>query len=140
MLKKLVVDLGVEEYVDFEGWQDVSLFQSYIQASDVCISPLFRNRQHDIAYANKLFQYMSFGKPLLVSDATAQKTLIQNIDGGLVHTERDEKDFAEKLLELYRDQEKRFQFGKNGEVFVKNDFNWEQTSKELITLYKNLES
>ncbi len=140
ILKDLVIELGVEDHVNFEGWQDVSLFQSYIDVSNVCISPLFRNRQHDIAYANKLFQYMSFAKPLLVSDATAQKTLIQNIDGGLVHRERDENDFSQKLLELYRDENRRLELGKNGESFVKNEFNWEQTSKELITLYKNLSS
>ncbi len=75
ILKQQVVDLGLENFVDFEGWQNVSLFQSYILASAICISPLHRNLQHDVAYANKIFQYMSFAKPLLVSDATAQRKI-----------------------------------------------------------------
>ena len=77
ILKQQVIDLKLENHVDFKGWQDVFLFPSYIVASAVCISPLHRNIQHDVAYANKLFQYMSFGKPVLVSDAIAQKIRIE---------------------------------------------------------------
>ncbi|MEN8966268.1 MAG: glycosyltransferase family 4 protein, partial [Polaribacter sp.] len=54
ILKKQVRDLDIADYVDFEGWQNVSLFQSYILASSICISPLHRNLQHDVAYANKI--------------------------------------------------------------------------------------
>ena len=50
-------------------------------ASAVCISPLLRNLHHDTTYANKIFQYMALAKPLLVSDATAQKNII--LEAGL---------------------------------------------------------
>lgn len=138
VLKKQVKELEIEEYVDFEGWQDVSLFPSYITASDICISPLHRNIQHDVAYANKLFQYMSFAKPLLVSDAIAQKKLITKVNVGKVHVDRNVEDFSDKILEMYNDPELRKQLGQNGERFVKNKFSWEHTSKELLTLYDNL--
>ena len=75
ILKEETKKLNLDSYIDFEGWQDVSLFPSYIDASNVCISPLYRSIQHDVAYANKIFQYMSFGKPVLVSDAIAQKEI-----------------------------------------------------------------
>ncbi len=140
VLKQLVVDLNIEEYVDFEGWQDVSLFQSYILASNLCISPLHRNLQHDVAYANKLFQYMSFGKPLLVSNATAQKELVQEHKTGLVHEAKNKTDFASKVLELYKKPDLRAHLGKNGECFVKDHFTWDKTSKALISIYDNLES
>ena len=52
--------LHLESYVDFEGWQDVSLFPSYIIASNVCISPLYRSIQHDVAFANKIFSIYEF--------------------------------------------------------------------------------
>ena len=140
ILKDLVKGLNVSAYVSFEGWQNMSLFPSYILASDICISPLQRNIQHDMAYANKLFQYMSFAKSVLVSDAVAQKRLVEQIDAGLVHIERDHQDFADKVIQLYRNPSKRESFGKNGEAYIKNEFHWEQTSLELITLYKNLQN
>ncbi|QOD60578.1 glycosyltransferase family 4 protein [Polaribacter haliotis] len=140
ILMKQVKELELESFVDFEGWQDVSLFQSYIIASAVCISPLHRNLQHDVAYANKIFQYMSLGKPLLVSDAIAQKRLIEKANTGLVHTEKDIEDFSNKVLQLYNDKKLRETLGKNGEAFIKNEFCWEQTSKKLIDLYANLKN
>jgi glycosyltransferase involved in cell wall biosynthesis len=138
VLKQQVKEFNIEKFVDFEGWKHVDLFPSYIRASSVCISPLHRNMQHDVAYANKIFQYMSFGKPLLVSDAIAQKNLIEKVSCGFVHKERDYEDFSLKILKLFRDKELRNTLGENGKYFVRNEFLWEHTSKHLIELYKNL--
>lgn len=138
ILKQQVLNLKLENQVDFQGWQDVSLFPSYIVASSVCISPLHRNIQHDVAYANKLFQYMSFGKPVLVSNAIAQKNLIEKTNSGLVHLEKDAQDFAKKVLQLYADPALRDRLGSNGKQFVEDEFCWEKTSEKLIALYENL--
>lgn len=138
ILKQQVIDLKLENQVDFKGWQNVMLFPSYIVASAVCISPLHRNIQHDVAYANKLFQYMSFGKPVLVSDAIAQKNLIEKTNSGLVHLEKNAQDFADKVLQLYTDPALRDRLGRNGKQFVEEEFCWEKTSEKLIDLYKNL--
>ena len=139
ILRKQVKDLRLEQFVDFEGWQNVSLFQSYILASEICISPLHRNLQHDVAYANKIFQYMSLAKPLLVSDAIAQKKLVEKVACGLVHEERDSKDFSNKVLALYKSKPLRMELGENGRKFIQNEFSWEQTSKNLINLYNNMQ-
>jgi len=138
VLKKQVEELGVNNFVDFEGWQNVKLFPSYIMSSSVCISPLDRNIQHDVAYANKLFQYMSFSKPVLVSNATAQKNLIEKTKSGLVHLEKNPQDFANKVLELFNNKELRETLGKNGKRFVEEEFCWEKTSEKLIDLYASL--
>lgn len=138
ILKKQVADLNIQDFVDFEGWQNVSLFQSYIISSEICISPLHRNLQHDVAYANKIFQYMSFAKPLLVSDATAQKELIEKVNSGLVHQEKNVDDFTNQFLKLYHDENLRKTLGENGQHFVRNEFSWEQTSKKLVHLYETI--
>ncbi|WP_339660940.1 glycosyltransferase family 4 protein [uncultured Polaribacter sp.] len=138
ILKQQVEDLKLQEFVDFEGWQNVSLFQSYILTSAVCISPLHRNLQHDVAYANKIFQYMSLAKPLLVSDAIAQKRLVERTNSGLVHQEKNINDFSDKILKLFSDEKLRTELGANGKNFVRNEFSWEQTSKKLLHLYDNL--
>ncbi|MGV6846679.1 MAG: glycosyltransferase family 4 protein, partial [Lutibacter sp.] len=140
ILKEKVKSLGLENYVIFEGWQDVLKFPSYIISSSICLSPLERSLQHDVAYANKLFQYMSFGKPLLVSNAIAQKELVEKVQAGLVHKEKNPQDFADKVLQLYKSEKLREKLGENGKNFVQNEFNWSVTGKNLIDLYKNLET
>jgi glycosyltransferase involved in cell wall biosynthesis len=140
ILKKLVKDLQIAPYVDFLGWKDQSLFQSYILSSAICISPLHRNLHHDTTYANKIFQYMSLAKPLLVSDAIAQKKLVEKVACGLVHKEKDSEDFSNKVLALYNSKLLRIELGESGKKFVENEFSWEQTSKKLINLYNNMQS
>jgi glycosyltransferase involved in cell wall biosynthesis len=140
ILKQQVESLNLNDIVDFEGWQDVSLFPSYIKASKICISPLYRNIQHDVAYANKLFQYMSFEKPVLVSNAIAQKNLILRTNSGLVHEARNSEDFSNQVLKLYSDDSLRTELGNNGKRFVEEEFCWEKTSEKLIELYDNLKN
>ena len=137
-LKQQVEDLEIQKFVDFEGWQNETLFPSYITASSVCISPLHRNLHHDTTYANKIFQYMSFAKPLLVSDATSQKNIVEKANAGLVHKAEDIIDFTEKVLELYTVEVLQTKLGESGKQFVENEFYWEKTSKKLITLYSTI--
>ena len=83
---------------------------------------------------------MSLAKPLLVSDATAQKRLVEKNNTGLIHKEKDTNDFSDKILTLYNNEALRNELGQNGTAFIENEFSWEQTSKKLLHLYDNLES
>ena len=138
VLKKKVQELNLENFVDFEGWQDLSLFPSYIQSSSICISPLHRNPHHDTTYANKIFQYMSYGKPLVVSDATAQESIVKKSESGLIHQEKNTKEYTNSILKLYKNPELAKQYGENGKRFIQEEFSWEITSKDLIRLYEDL--
>ncbi|SHK51117.1 Glycosyltransferase involved in cell wall bisynthesis [Reichenbachiella agariperforans] len=140
VLKAKVEELRVHDYVDFEGWQDFTLFQSYITVSDVCISPLHRNVHHDTTYANKIFQYMAFAKPLIVSDCLAQETVIRRANSGLVHQAESVEDYQQQVLKLYEDTDLRQELGENGKAFVSQDYNWERTSHELINYYNQIET
>lgn len=137
-LKKLVRRLGLESYVRFEGWQDVSLFPSYIQAADICLSPLKRNQHHDTTYANKIFQYMAMGKPLLVSDSLAQAQVVRKEGCGLVYPAEDVKAMREAILLLYKDSEKRRAMGDRAWKAVRERWNWKVTSRQLLGLYETL--
>jgi glycosyltransferase involved in cell wall biosynthesis len=83
---------------------------------------------------------MSLGKPILVSDATAQRRLVEHNNTGLVHKEKDVQDFSDKVLILYHNEKLRNELGHNGKEFIENKFSWEQTSKKLLHLYDNLHS
>ena len=103
------------------------------------ISPLHRNLHHDTTYANKLFQYMSFEKPLLVSDATAQENIVKKAKAGLIHEAENSIDFTNKVLELYNNESLCIDLGNKGKRFVEEEFCWEKTSEKLIDLYATLE-
>ncbi|MEL7192597.1 MAG: glycosyltransferase family 4 protein [Bacteroidota bacterium] len=137
--KAFVKEKGLEVHVRFEGWQDVARFPSYILASQICVSPIHRNIHHDTTYANKIFQYLSLGKPILVSDATAQANIALDHNCGLVHRAEDAKEFADKVLQLYKDPAQQMEMGQKGQDFVRNSFTWLHTSQGLVQLYADWE-
>ncbi|MCA0933792.1 glycosyltransferase family 4 protein [Lutimonas saemankumensis] len=140
ILKNKVEELGIQEYVDFEGWQEPNTFQSYLKVARIGVSPLHRNLHHDTTYANKLFQYMSFGVPVVASDAKAQKHLVERAKSGLIHKEKDIKDLEEKIRQLLKNDDLASELGSNGQKFIKNKFSWEMVSSELKNLYLEFES
>ena len=137
-LKEMVNDLDMMDYVSFEVWQDVSFFPSYIRMAGVCISPLKRNPHHDTTYANKLFQYMAMGKPLIVSDCPAQAEVVRNTRSGIVFEAGNAVDLADKIDWMHRHEEERNQYGKNAKLAVFQKWNWEETSKDLVSLYEKI--
>lgn len=139
ILKQHTKQLKLEDYVDFMGWQDFNLFPSYIKASTICISPIIKNIHHDTTYANKIFQYMAFAKPLLVSNCYAQENIIKESHSGLVFESENSEDFANKIVTLYNDKALRERLGTNGKKFIENKFHWDMTSKDLVNFYKELE-
>lgn len=139
VLKSRVRELGLQQIVDFEGWQDERLFPSYLKVAAIGISPLHRNQHHDTTYANKLFQYMSFGLAVLVSDALAQKNLVEEVESGLVHKEKDAIDISEKIITLYQNPELSSKLGMNGKEFIEEKFYWEKVSDNLKDLYLEFE-
>ncbi|GAB5524173.1 MAG: glycosyltransferase family 4 protein [Roseivirga sp.] len=137
-LVKLVEELGLSAHIIFEGWQDVSLFPSYIDGAEVCISPLHRNLHHDTTYANKIFQYMAGERPLLVSDCTAQANVVKAAECGLVFEAENPQAMAACLLELYNNPTEARKMGGNGLRAVQEHYHWGNTSKALISFYQEL--
>jgi glycosyltransferase involved in cell wall biosynthesis len=139
VLKKLVSELQLQEYVAFEGWQDVSLFPSYIKAADICLSPISRNLHHDTTYPNKIFQYMAMGKALIVSNSTAQANVVEQESCGLVYPADDMEALATAVQKLFSNPEQREKMGEKGFQAVRERWNWKITSRELINLYEQMD-
>jgi len=137
-LKCRVKELSIESNVDYQGWQNPSSFASYISASNIGISPLIRNLHHDTTYANKIFQYLAFGLPIIVSDCPAQANVAIDNNVGLVHRAGDSRDFADKIIELYENKEMYNTMQMNASTLIQNSYNWEKTGVVLIDLYRNL--
>lgn len=137
--KQLVSEKGYEDHVDLMGWQRFELFQSYILAADVGVCPIHRNIHHDTTFANKLFQYMSFGKPIVVSDCPSQANMVRKFNTGLVHKAQDSQGFAEQVLRLYQDKALYQQLSENASKATKDELNWRVLSKQIIEAYDSYE-
>lgn len=136
-LKALISQKGYGSTVDLMGWQNFELFQSYILSADIGVCPIHRNIHHDTTFANKLFQYMAFGKPIVVSDCLSQANLVRKFNCGLVHEAQDSKAFADQILKLYENKELYQDLSKNASHATKNELNWKVLSSQIIKAYNH---
>lgn len=138
-LKKLAKDLGVNDFVDFEGWQSPNKLPSYISASDICLIPHLKTGHTDNTIPHKLFQYMLLGKAVLSTNCDPLERIIKATKSGLVYDSNNEKDLANQVLEMYQNKDITQQMGVNGKEAVKEIYNWENTAENLIQLYEEIE-
>lgn len=137
-LRRLVERTGVADAVELTGWQPFGRIWSYIGASDVCIVPHQRNPHTDTTIPHKIFQYMLLGKPVIVSDCTPLKRVIDDAGAGLVFRYDDPDEFASRVLELHADPDLRRRIAATGREAFFDRWNWEATSGPLVGLYEDL--
>jgi glycosyltransferase involved in cell wall biosynthesis len=132
---------ALDKHVIFTGWQEPSLFPSYITASSVGILPVLTNTpQTNFSSPNRLFEYMALGKPVVVSSARSLKRIIEQTESGLVFESGNPDEFADAVIRLYEDKELAARMGKAGLNAAKTKYNWEVEGKKLTELYQELSS
>lgn len=122
----------------FYSWKDIKLLPSYIYISDVCLSPIEKNDQHESGIANKVYQYMLLERPSLVSNCKPQADLINNENAGLVHKWDSVNDFIKKIEELYNNPEMRKQMGANGKKAILEKYSTNKFGVNILKAYKEI--
>lgn len=117
-------------------WISSKDFPGYLGISDICLAPFRKNPQHESGVANKIYDYMLGGKPLIVSDCRPQKNLVEKYNCGLVF--KDENEFSKAIIRLVSDRELRENMGLNGRTAIMEHHNINVFKKEFLSMYKDL--
>lgn len=137
-IERMVRDWGLQDRVRLHGWVDPTTFDAHLSRADVGICPIQRNPHHDTTYANKIFQYMAYGLPILVSDCPSQVQVVNQHDCGAVHRADSPEDFALKLQELVSDPEAYVRRSENGLAAMRKERNWEAAAGRLVDAYGSI--
>ncbi|MEJ6765322.1 MAG: glycosyltransferase [Flavobacteriaceae bacterium] len=134
-LKYLSKINNVQNLISFEGWRNENSFQSYLSICDIGVSPLESNIHHDTTYANKIFQYMSFGCPMICSNVIAQKEIVEKYEVGELFSPGNSKEFTEKVISLYNNIDKINTYSLNSRSAIENHLNNDIVSTEIVKMY-----
>jgi len=137
-LTDLVEKLKIEDHVTFTGWLEFNKAMSYIIASDICTIPYEKTTFTDRTIPHKLFQYMYFGKPVLVSDVNPLKRIVGECNCGVVFKAGDPGDAARAIAYCYRNQDGLKEMGTRGKKKVLDQYNWGNEGKKLCEAYKRV--
>ena len=104
VIKDKIKQNQIEKLVDFIGWIKESDIPNYLSISKLGLSPLHKNIHHDTTYANKVFQYISFGCPIVSSNVIAQSELVNKYKIGVIFEDNNAFDLSNKIIELHNDK------------------------------------
>lgn len=129
---------SLKENIIYHPWIDLSLLPTYLQLSTICICPIIKNDQHESGIANKVFQYMLFERPVIVSNCKPQENLINAHNCGLVYKSGDVLDLKNSIMKILNDEEMMKNMGKRGRKAVLEKYNTRILGEEFLDFYKKL--
>lgn len=137
-LQKLAKELKVSDCVFFEGYVDRELVPHYVASSDVAIIPYPHCSHWANTIPNKLFDYMAMSKPVVVSDIQPLMRIVTQTKSGVVFKSSNTQSFC-RAVESLLDSEVRKEMGRNGEKAVKERYNWDVDSAELLNVFRRFD-
>lgn len=121
--------------VDYHGWITPQAVPGVLTDADVglvCIQPL---DQYLTSLPTKLFEYMIAGLPVVTSDFSLWKEIVEGNRCGVCVDPRDPAKIAEAIRYLHANPDLRAEMGANGKRAVLERFNWETESRVLLKVY-----
>lgn len=88
--------------------------------------------------ANKFFDSLSAGKPILLNYSGWQRELIENHQCGFGCKQCDLEEYIQKLIHLYENREQLPEMGRNARRLAENEFDRDLISNRILTLIENI--
>ncbi len=133
-LKAEVSALALDDYITFTGRVSDADLLEVLSSSDVCVNPDRVNPMNDKSTMNKIIEYMALGRPVVQFDVTEGRRSAE--EASLYALANDPIDFAQKILDLLADPEKRQTMGAIGRERVATSLAWPYQVPKLIAAYK----
>jgi glycosyltransferase involved in cell wall biosynthesis len=135
-MRQLSSRLGLDPYVEFLGRVPEQTLLEVLNTADVCVNCDEVNAMNDKSTMNKIMEYMALGKPIVQFELTEGRFSAR--EASLYARPNDAHDFAEKIVTLLDDPERRERMGQYGRRRVERQLAWEYEEPKLLAAYEAL--
>lgn len=133
-----IEEKGLTKYFIFTGRIQYSEIPSYLKASDIDFSVLRPTKQYRISIPTKIFEGMQAGIPFLGNaEFPSLQEIIKKYKAGLL-VNSELKEITGALESLIKDENLRSKLGKNGELAIKKEYNWEKQAEMFLEFYEKI--
>lgn len=135
-----------EEAISSPGWERVdelglleqSLVFQVLKRSRAGVLTFHPGANHDRSMPTKLFEYMSAGIPVIASDFSLWRCLVEGARCGLLVDPLQPRDIASAIEYLMTHGREAEEMGKRGRAAVEQLYNWNPQRAKLLDLYVSL--
>jgi glycosyltransferase involved in cell wall biosynthesis len=128
--------MELDDFVNFTGRVSDEEMIQILSSADLCVAPDPKDPLNDLSTMNKMIEYMALGKPIV--SFNLKESMISAREAAVYAEANNTADFANQVLKLLADPEKRDVMGKIGRERFETILAWEYQEKSLLDLYQNL--
>jgi glycosyltransferase involved in cell wall biosynthesis len=133
---KLAESLGWRDRIVDAGWVEPDSLRGYFDASDVAVFPLDDTLINRCKCSVKLVDLLANGVPVVAEAVGQAREYIRHNETGLLVSPGDESAFADSILDLLSDTDKRKQLASCAAAAMARNFNWGTLVETVETPYK----
>lgn len=97
-----------------------------------------KTAHYDKKELTKFFEYMKYGLPIICSDFSAWKTLVEDNNIGIAVDPNNLAEIGNAIEKLHNNPTLYNEMSENGIKLVRSTFNWVKEEQKLIRLYKTI--
>jgi len=135
-LLELRDQLQLGDFVDFSGRVPDSTVAAVLSTADVALCPDPKNPLNDLSTMNKTMEYMSFSVPVVAFDLL--ETRVSAGDAAVYATPNVIEEFAELILKLLEDEQRRLEMGIEGRSRVVGALAWQHQRGNYLRVFESL--
>lgn len=124
--------------VEYLGEIPINQAAKKLEIADIGIVCIYPIKRHMKLFPVKLFEYMAARLPIVASNFPLWEEIIEKNNCGISVNPLKSKEIAMAIEYLIEHPEKAKKMGENGRNAVLEKYNWENESKKLLEIYKNL--
>lgn len=136
-LQKIVSEENLTDYVKFYGQKPFNETLELLSKCDIALIPHLKSEQTDNSSPNKLYQYMYFQKPVIVSNCESLERIVNETSCGTVYQFDNPSSFAESAIKMINSGLLET-YGKNGRTEVMKKYNWDKSAVPFVSMYNSL--
>ena len=131
-LEAHVTTLGLGEDVRFTGWLKHNRLPDVIVRAQIGVLPFHACEHINATLANKLFEYMTLGLPVIASDVPPMVRVLGETGAGITFRSGDDQDLAAKIKWFAENSEALKQCAAAGRKATSELYNWEIDGRRLL--------
>ncbi len=136
--ENLLAQSQLSEIIRITGALDHTQIFEHIDRARIGLALLHPDSNYIHSLPTKMFEYMMFGLPVLVSDFPLWREIVDRERCGLCVDAQNPEAVAGAVKKMLGDVKQMEQMGRQGRRAVREKYNWQIEEKRLIECYQNL--
>lgn len=129
--EKKVKEKGLSKNFVFLGRKPREEIPQYVICADICLDSFPDEPYYAAAHPVKLLEYGACGKPVVATHVTETAKIVKHDMYGLLAEPGNSTEYANYIVTLLNDKEKREKMGKEFSTYVRAKFDWNKIARDL---------